>query len=162
MKTINIKLLLFLSVVLTIAFTSCGGDSDDQPDLDQSEIIGTWRFNYASVTVGGVTTNVNLEQIKEMYQNEGYGNMLFIDEVLTFTDSHIIFNDGSRSAYQLAKDGTLIIDNFNMGDLDLPAGFDMNISMKVSDLSSNTMSLRYDISTFGINISETVYYNRVN
>lgn len=72
MKSTFKKLILAATLLLPLAFTSCGSDSDDEPEqitVTKSEIQGEW-FNMS----GGVLSTSGVRRLKLFLLHQGFGH----------------------------------------------------------------------------------------
>ena len=148
------SLLTFVMLVmLSVGFTSCGGDDDDEiGGASGNELVdklqGTWQFQKGTETVMGMTITMDrssLSQIKNSMEQMMGSRVEFWDETLSFSGSKV-----NGVNYKL--DGTkLILDGMDAMD---------GISISVKSVTSSTLVLRETISMEGIDLTADMEYSK--
>ena len=73
----------------SVATTSCTKD-DSNSSSTIEQILGSWHLSSVKVTFGGSTTEMTVNEAKDLIKTmSGVGNITFIDEYLTITETTI-------------------------------------------------------------------------
>lgn len=102
-KLIKKSLLLFVSVLLSIASASCSKDKDDEPGIDlqpgqTNDLVGTWTQTNSAGTVIDVTFNANATGSVEYTYTTGSQSTEF------FEYSYKSDSDGDKTVTILSDD----------------------------------------------------------
>lgn len=154
MKLIKI-LSIFVLLGLSAGFVSCSDDDEPGKNANNDLLIGSWEFERAVVSYAGYEMSLSLNDLKEMCRDNGMGNVMFLDERLTFTDSQVKLVDGSKYSYTYYANG-----DFQFGSESMSTE-DVSVSIKVETLTESDLVFKWTISTMGMDIIEYVYYNRL-
>lgn len=102
-KLIKKSLLLFVSVLLSVAAASCSKDKDDEPGIDlqpgqTNDLVGTWTQTNSAGTIIDVTFNSNATGSVEYTYTTGSKNIEF------FEYSYKTDSDGDKTVTILSDD----------------------------------------------------------
>lgn len=102
-KLIKKSLLLFVTVLLSVAAASCSKDKDDEPGIDlqpgqTNDLVGTWTQTNSAGTVIDVTFNANATGSVEYTFTTGSKNTEF------FEYSYKTDSDGDKTVVILSDD----------------------------------------------------------
>lgn len=147
------SLLTFVMLVmLSVGFTSCGGDDDDDDITSGSELVdqlqGTWQFQKGTETVMGMTITMDrssLNEIKKSMEQMMGSKVEIWDETLSFSGSKV-----NGVNYRL-EGNKLILDGMDAMD---------GISIYVKSVTPSTLVLREIISMEGIDMTADMEYSK--
>ena len=147
------SLLTFVMLVmLSVGFTSCGGDDDDDDITSGSELVdqlqGTWQFQKGTETVMGMTITMDrssLNEIKKSMEQMMGSKVEIWDETLSFSGSKV-----NGVNYKL-EGNKLILDGMDVMD---------GISIYVKSVTPSTLVLREIISMEGIDMTADMEYSK--
>lgn len=102
-KLIKKSLLLFVTVLLSVAAASCSKDKDDEPGIDlqpgqTNDLVGTWTQTNSAGTIIDVTFNSNATGSVEYTYTTGSKNIEF------FEYSYKTDSDGDKTVTILSDD----------------------------------------------------------
>lgn len=145
-----------LMAILMVTLNACGSDDDDTTHSNADMLKGeTWTFQKAVVNAMGQSMEMNLSQIRQLYESEfGTSNIMFIDQYLKFEDEYVVMvNTGERLRYKYYSNGKLWIEG--MDEIEY-----IDITLRVKSLNQSQLVLRYEVKVEGTSITEDVYYKR--
>lgn len=129
---------ILLVAVALMALSSC----EKMNDFDRASIVGVWDLDHADVTVLGITTTIQAEDIYTMGKEMlGTDNVYFLDATLDITEQTI-------NGHEYVMKGKRLM---SIGDVDLSY-----LRITFENVNTSSLSLRYNIS----GITEDMVYNK--